>query len=376
MKNTFRVLQFVLAVVLAGLIVLWHYSTDNGSPIIIGLSGPLEGKFADLGIQVRNGVQLCIEHINAKGGIQGHPLELVTRHDGDTPEQAVAADEALMGAGAVAIIGHMTSQQSVAALKALHNKGIVYVSPSTSTPDLTGIKDNFFRVMTHNTAWAQTLADYATRTQHLTRIAVIYDTDNESYTRSFSLAFADRIREQSATVTIFAPISSSRKPDWKGLINEIKDTQTDGVFVALAARDVSSFAQNMYVQGLHLPLFCTPWALTNDLIMTGGRHMEHLTASFSYNPSNDRPEYLAFKKQYEKRFGITPTYASFGYEAMQLLAAALEKTGGKKQGLPEALVSLDELPGINSPIKLDQFGDRTSAPLLLKIQNGTMVLVQ
>jgi branched-chain amino acid transport system substrate-binding protein len=376
MKNLFRAAQFVLAVVLAGLVVLWNFSADNGSPILVGLSGPLEGKFADLGIQVRNGVQLCIEHINAQGGIQGHPVELVTRHDGDTPEQAIAADEALMKEGAVAIIGHMTSQQSVAAVKALHDRDIIFLSPSTSTPDLTGIKDNFFRVMTHNTAWAEILADHATRTRHLTRIAVIYDTDNDSYTRSFSLAFVDRVRQQNGTVTMFKPVSSSRLKDWPPIITEIQETGSTGVLAVLSARDISRFAQALHVQHMPLPLFTSPWALTSDLVMLGGKHLENLTASFSFNPVNNRPEFLTFKEQYEKRFGTTPTYASFGYEAMQLLAAALDKTGGNRQGLGEAIISLDELPGINSPLKLDEYGDRMSSPLLLKIQNGTMVLVK
>ncbi|MDP3451190.1 MAG: ABC transporter substrate-binding protein, partial [Anaerolineaceae bacterium] len=77
-------------------------------PIRIGLAAQLTGKQADLGIQLRNGVQLAVDEINASGGINGRNLELSVEDDLGTPQGAKDAQNKLIDKGVVAIIGHFT----------------------------------------------------------------------------------------------------------------------------------------------------------------------------------------------------------------------------------------------------------------------------
>ena len=114
-------------------------------PIRIGFVADLTGKQAELGVQERNGVQLAVEKINAAGGVAGRPIELIIRDDLGTPDGAKRVDQELINLGAVAIIGHATSGQT-RGLQITNSANVILLSPTTSTPDLSGKFENFFRV--------------------------------------------------------------------------------------------------------------------------------------------------------------------------------------------------------------------------------------
>jgi branched-chain amino acid transport system substrate-binding protein len=78
----------------------------------IGFVGGLTGKSSDLGIQGRNSVMLAVEEINSQGGINGRPLQLITKDDKQDPQTALKVDRELIDEGVITIIGHMTSTMS------------------------------------------------------------------------------------------------------------------------------------------------------------------------------------------------------------------------------------------------------------------------
>jgi branched-chain amino acid transport system substrate-binding protein len=81
----------------------------TGEPIKIGLLTSITSNFAPWGLQVRDGAQLAVEEINAAGGVDGRPLELVIEDDQNSPEEAVPAYERLVEEGVVAVGGIISS---------------------------------------------------------------------------------------------------------------------------------------------------------------------------------------------------------------------------------------------------------------------------
>ena len=75
-------------------------------PIVIGKINPLTGVLALQGTTVHQGIVLAIEEQNARGGIAGRRLILLSRDDEGRPERAMGAAEELAGRSqAVALIG-------------------------------------------------------------------------------------------------------------------------------------------------------------------------------------------------------------------------------------------------------------------------------
>jgi branched-chain amino acid transport system substrate-binding protein len=100
----------------------------------------LSGAYADLGIKGRDGVLLAVEKINAADGIAGRPIKLLARDDMGTPEGARVADKELIDAGTVAIIGHMTCRQTIAAMEIIKKAGVMLISPTISIEKLAVIE--------------------------------------------------------------------------------------------------------------------------------------------------------------------------------------------------------------------------------------------
>ena len=60
---------------------------------------------------------MAVEKINASGGIAGRKISLVIHDDLGIPKEAESGDDKLIKEGAIAIIGHATSAQTLAGLK-------------------------------------------------------------------------------------------------------------------------------------------------------------------------------------------------------------------------------------------------------------------
>jgi branched-chain amino acid transport system substrate-binding protein len=81
----------------------------TGEPIKIGVLTSITSNFAPWGLQVRDGAQLAVDELNAAGGVDGRPLELVIEDDQNSPEEAVPAYERLVEEGVVAVGGIISS---------------------------------------------------------------------------------------------------------------------------------------------------------------------------------------------------------------------------------------------------------------------------
>ncbi len=86
----------------------------TGEPIKIGLLTSLTSNFAPWGLQARDGMLLAIDEINAEGGVDGRPLELIEADDENDGDQGVAGFERLAEEGVIGIGGVISSTVGLA----------------------------------------------------------------------------------------------------------------------------------------------------------------------------------------------------------------------------------------------------------------------
>ncbi len=346
-------------------------SCTSRKPIYVGFAGELTGKHSDLGVHGRNGAQLAVDEINEAGGVAGRHIELLVRDDMGTPEGAQDTDRELIDAGVVAIIGHMTSGQTLAALPVTEEAGMVLLSPTTSTPDLSGLDDHFFRVNPDNASEARTLAHQVYEQHNLTHLAVIYDDSNAAYTQTFWTAFAQAYRALGGQVAGETSFSSSEETDFALLIAELQPTGAEALLIIASALDTALIAQQTRINDWQTTLFASGWAQTEALIQNGGQAVEGIKIVMNYDSNSLKPAFLDFQTRYQERFGRPPTFAAAqAYEAVLVLANALEKTNGQAEGLTESLLAIKNLPGLTGNISLDEYGDVIRTQFLITIQDG------
>jgi len=339
-------------------------------PIRVGFTAELTGKQSELGINLRNGVQLAAEEINAAGGIHGRQIELVIEDDLGTPEGAQKAENKIIDSGVVAVIGHLTSNQTVEGFKVASSRGVLLFSGTASTSLLSGKKDLFFRTDPSNDYFGIQFARYIHEKRGLFHIAIIYDLDNNTYSEPMAKAFTNTMTSLGGQVTDQISFSGAASPDFSPMIDKIQNSNPDGVFIIASPLNTANIAQVIRLKNWQVPLFAAPWSQGQDLIKNGGNAVEGMEILIPFDLNSPSPTLQAVKTRYQARYAQAPAFtAMYGYELMQMLAEALKKTGGNAAGLPDALVGLKNYQGLESTIQMDEYGDAMRQLFIQRLQN-------
>lgn len=370
-KQTFFYISGFLLLLIALTALTGRCNFQN--PIKVGFSAQFTGPHANMGVSGRDGVLLAIEEINANGGIAGRRVKLLVRDDKGTPQGAVTADRGLIDAGVVAIIGHMTSSQSMAALPMVEASGTILLSPTTSTPDLTGQIDHFFRVVYDSTLEARYLARHVINTLGIGRVSAIYDQDNAAYTGNYLNAFGDELHKAGGCMVKQLAYSAGDKPAFGPLVSQLSQGGPQGLLIITSAFDAALIAQHSRLIGWQTNFFGCGWTLSESLIENGGKAVEGMSFVSSYDANSQATAFVEFQKKYNSRFKqMTSFMAKNAYEAMMVLAAALEKTQGRAKGLDKALPGIS-IDGLTEKISLDAYGDGVRTHYKIVVQNGKFV---
>ena len=132
---------------LAAVSTLLIGSSVFAATIKIGEVGSMTGSEATFGISTHEGIELAIKEQNAKGGIKGQKIELISLDDQGKPEEAAIATTKLITQDkVVAILGEVASSRSLAMAPIAQKYKVPMISPSSTNPKVTAVGDHSFRV--------------------------------------------------------------------------------------------------------------------------------------------------------------------------------------------------------------------------------------
>jgi len=358
----------VLSLSLIALLVVT--CTRKPEPIKVGFVGGLTGRTSDLGISARNGVVLAVEEQNAAGGVAGRPIVLITKDDQQDPESALKVDLELIQEGAVAIIGHLTSQMSVEAVPLVNQRHIVMLSPTTSTSQLAGKDDYFIRVIVSVDDSIRHLAGYAFHDLGLTRVVVAYDTSNRSFTEEYFTIFNSTYESMGAGQVIPEAFESGSTNGFADIAERILAEAPEGIVIAANALDTAILCQQIRQHNATVRLLASGWAYTSDFLQHGGPAVEGVIFPQWYDPQSGSPSFKAFATRYEARYGKFPNFASmFGYDAAKVLIEALHITQDPAR-LKAVILDQGTFKGLQGEIRIDRFGDARRKFYLFIVHNG------
>ena len=345
-------------------------------PILIGFAGELTGPRGELGVAARDGALLAVEMVNDNGGVLGRPLKLLVKDDQGNPDTARRVDTELVDEGVVAIIGHITSEQTAAAFDQMNQARVVLFSPASASTLFSQQEDYFFRNISDTNRTGTALATYIYQ-RNVHALAVIYDTDNRTFTETFWQAVQTKFEALGGhTDKVFT--FSHTQTNLSALISQVKASQPEEVILFVAsAVDTALMAQYIRQQHLTTPLFSTSWAQTNELLTKGGRAIEGLEILTNYDPHNSYPRFQPFIDHFQARYGHQPDFLSaYAYEAVLLLAYGLQQTSGQVAGLPQALTTVHNFAGVQGPISIDKYGDVQRDVYIAQVKNGQFVIIK
>ncbi len=157
---------------------------------LIGEVAPLTGPAATVGTRLNNVSKMWVEEVNAKGGINGRKVELVTCNDENRPEKAVACARDHIDKGAVMIFGNSLTA-SLRAIQPLVRQGPILLIPS---PNVVPPADSYgFQVSPSDLHLTEAIANYMAANK-LTKMGMVAATDasGEAGVESAKKVFSDR----------------------------------------------------------------------------------------------------------------------------------------------------------------------------------------
>lgn len=277
----------------------------------------------------RKGMELAVEEINAAGGVNGRPLELVIRDDNANPGDAVRQAEELLSREKVQmLVGGFLSNTGLAVSDFARQKKIVYLAGEPLTDRLTWQGGNryTFRLRPGTYTQAAMLVPDAAKLNKK-RWAVVYP--NYEYGQSAVAAFKALLKAAQPDVEFVTEQASPLgKIDAGSVVQALADAQPDAIINALFGADLSKFVREGNTRGLFKdravvsiltgePEYLDPLKgeAPNGWIVTG----------YPY-AGIDTPAHKAFLAAYEARFKDYPRLGSLvGYTMIKSAAAALAK---------------------------------------------------
>ncbi len=358
-------LLMILAYIMGG-------CAGDPEPIKVGFVGSLSGPISDLSVSGRDGAVLAIEQFNKAGGLEGRPIQLVTRDDGHDRSQAREVVAELIAAETVAIIGPMTSSMARAMVPVINREEVLMISPTTSTSYLERSHDFFIRVYPGHWEKTALLSRYIIEEKELETLGVIYDLSNHEYTVDWYSRFRMPFINQGGEILVASPFTSGRHFNHQDLLQRVLDHDPEGLVFIAGAVDTARLTQQLRNLGSDLPVFVPAWAKTDELIQQGGTAVEGLMGAHFFDPQSKASEYLTFQEEYRDRFGKKPEFgAFFSYEALQVLLYALENTESwSGKGLRQVIINRGYYPGLQGDFFIDSYGDCQREEFMYRVEQG------
>jgi branched-chain amino acid transport system substrate-binding protein len=149
----------------------------TGGSIKIGIVTSLTGPYSVLGQADIQGLDIAVSQINAKGGIRGRKIQIVTQDDQTSASQAVVALNSLVSQHVTAVLGgpYNQSDEAMGPIAASSNVPLVELTSQTST--VIPPKPYVYEIVPVAKYWALALLQYM-QSQKIKKVAFAYNTTN------------------------------------------------------------------------------------------------------------------------------------------------------------------------------------------------------
>jgi branched-chain amino acid transport system substrate-binding protein len=338
----------------------------------IGSASPLTGSQAHIGIDIRNGVQLAIEDLNARGveiGGKKVKFEMVAEDDEANPTKATTVAQKLTDAKVAAVVGHFNSGASIPASKIYSDAGIPQISPSSTNPKYTqqGFKTTF-RVVAHDDQQGPTLGRFAVEKLKIQTVAVI--DDSTAYGQGIADAFERTVKAGGVKV-LAREHTTDKDTDFKAILTRIKGRKPDLVMFGGIDPQAGPMVKQMTELGIKAKFIGGDGMQTPNFIKLAGTAAEGVMASTPGLPKDQMPGGKEFLAKYKGKFNAeVELYAPMGYDAVMVFIDAMKRAGSTDPAkfLPE--VGKTKYQGVIGPIAFDDKGDLVNGPITIYVVKG------
>ena len=340
----------------------------------IGAVLPLSGAAETYGRNVANGIKLALEEVNAAGGVKGKTLDVLTEDDQTSEQTSVQKTEQLIKNGVPVIIGGVTSNLALAIVPVAEKNKTVLISPTATSPKLTGISPFFFRNFPSDTREGRVMAEHAVRRMKIRSAAILF-VDKE-YGQGITDVFKKRFTELGGTVSYEKPYPAETT-DFSSFITEIKTAAPDAIYLPGYYTEIAAILQEIKKQGVTAKLLSVQGMATPMFLEIASDAAEGVVyPQPPFDPDSSNPDIQKFVRAYRAKFPTKPDVdAAFAYDALWVVAKAINSCEKYPEDLKARIADTNH-HGITGEITFDAGGDVDIQPRVFHVKNGQFEAVQ
>lgn len=380
-KTTKIVVGVVALVLIVGLV--WYFqksqqpTANNNEPIKIGYIGPLSGGVAVLGTEAVSSIEIAVEQANARGGINGRTIKLITEDDQYDTAKSVSAYEKLVNIDGVETIIMSTYGGVMAVSEKAKKDNVLIIDSLDCDKDLANAGDNIFCIAKETKDLADVIADYATEKGYK-NIGIIHSTV-DNFMQSVSDAFIARVgNKASVQVESYPPQTN----DFKTSLLKLKDKDA---IVFLGYDEIGVAIKQAKDLNMTQPYLTIPSVATTPSIQEASKGAIDGTYFSFYAPLETNPVATKFYQDFKAKLGRSPyvfVASDQAYDSAKILidkvlpgvnATTKEKRISQKINL---LKQVKDYKGVTGNLSMKEDG-RISGILirLFKLENMAPVYV-
>ncbi len=351
--------------------------------IKIGAIFSITGPAAFLGAPEAKTAQMLVDEINAKGGINGHKLDLRIKDSGGNPEKAISFAKQLIEEDKVfAIIGPSTSGESIKIKNICEEGKTILLSCAAAELIVNPVAKYVFKTPQKDSDAARQI--FATmKKMNISKIAVM------SSNTGFGAAGKDQLEKIAPEYGIRILISEvydKEATDLTSAVTKIKAANPQAIVNWSIEPAQSIVAKNIRQMGLAIPLFQShgfgniryvkeAGAAAEGIIFPCGRL---LVADVLPAKDPQKAVLMKYKKDFETKFKEdASTFGGHAYDAVMILAEAIKQAGADKEKARAGIENLKGFVGTAGVFNLsaaDHNGLTSDAFAMLTVKDGKFAL--
>ena len=336
--------------------------------VAIGYFGALTGAAANLGINIRNGVQLAVDQFNEENADCQVSLE---EYDsaGDPNQATGLATQAIGDDSVIGIVGPAFSGESDTAGPIFSEGGLPTISASATNPDLSQNGwDTFHRVLGNDASQGPAAATYIADVIKSEKVFVVDDAS------AYGAGLAEIVEESAGDAVVGTDTIQTGQTDFSATVTAIRSSGADSVFFGGYYAEAGLLVQQMRAAGVEATFVVADGVKDPGFIEAAGDAAEGTIITCPCLPPEEEQEFYA---AFEEAFGAAPaTYSAEAFDAANVMLEGILEGNTDRESLLEWINDYSG-EGITKTITFDEDGEPENISVwAYKVENGEIVADQ
>ena len=360
------------------LIAILGFTPESDSKEVkIAVAAPLTGSIAAFGEMIKRGAELKAKEINAAGGVNGKTFTIIFEDDtGKDKEASLVATRIATNRSILAVVGHFNSSCTLAGKPIYKRAGIVELSPGSTNVRVCVGSDWTFRNLYRDDFQGAFAAKYIKNVLgNIQKIAIFFD--NDDYGRGLKDGFTDAAKDLGLEI-VAAEAYDRDNTDFKAQLTSIKAKQPDLIFISGLYSQAGLIVAQAREAGITAQLFGADGVDSPDFLQIAGDAAEgtYVSTPFVFELGGPKAQKMAM--MFEEEYGVAPdTWAALTYDAVGMIAEAIEKSGEKRKAIRDHLADIDTPEegyiGVTGLTYFDENGDCIKPAYVKIVRDGKFV---